>query len=117
MGVRIAIDDFGTGYSSLAYLRRLPIDQLKIDRAFVRDLALGPEESALAHAIVKLGSLFGLEVVAEGIETPQQSAILQRMGCHSGQGYLYHRPTDIESLLARMLRTRGAARATTALTA
>jgi diguanylate cyclase (GGDEF)-like protein len=100
LGVRIAIDDFGTGYSSLAYLRTLPIDHLKIDRAFIRDVTAGPEGSALAHSIIKLGTTFNLHVVAEGIETPEQAAVLRRLGCHSGQGYLYRRPSDLESLQA-----------------
>jgi EAL domain-containing protein (putative c-di-GMP-specific phosphodiesterase class I) len=100
MGVRIAIDDFGTGYSSLSYLRDLPIDLLKIDRSFVRDIADGPEESALAHSIIKLGTVFGLKVVGEGIETDQQAEVLRRLGCHTGQGYHYHRPTDLQSLIA-----------------
>ena len=100
MGVRIAIDDFGTGYSSLSYLRDLPIDLLKIDRSFVRDIAQGPEESALAHSIIKLGTVFGLMVVGEGIETSAQADVLRGLGCHTGQGYHYFRPTDLQSLIA-----------------
>ena len=99
LGVRIAIDDFGTGYSSLSYLRDLPIDYLKIDRSFVRDIAAGPEDSALAHSIIRLGSVFGLQVVGEGIETAAQAAVLTQLGCQTGQGYYYHRPTDLDSLI------------------
>jgi EAL domain-containing protein (putative c-di-GMP-specific phosphodiesterase class I) len=105
MGVRVAIDDFGTGYSSLAYLRELPIDHLKIDRAFVQDITAGPEASALAHSIIKLGQVFGLRVVGEGIETPEQAARLRELGCHAGQGYHYHRPTDLESLIGVLSKT------------
>ena len=99
-GVRIAIDDFGTGYSSLAYLKQLSIDMLKIDRSFIRQIANGPEESALAHSIIKLASLFGLGTVGEGIETPEQSTILSDLGCQTGQGYLFWRPMDLRSLLS-----------------
>ena len=106
-GVRVAIDDFGTGYSSLSYLRELPIDHLKIDRSFIRDIADGPEDSALAQSIIKLGSLFGLRTVAEGIETPAQAAILGQLGCDMGQGYLYHRPTDLLSLIAALTPASG----------
>ena len=102
LGVRIAIDDFGTGYSSLSYLRQLPIDHLKIDRSFVRDITDGPEGSALAHSIIKLGSTFGLRIVGEGIENAAQADVLRRLGCHTGQGYLYYRPTDLESLLSSL---------------
>ena len=106
-GVRVAIDDFGTGYSSLSYLRQLPIDHLKIDRSFIRDITGGPEDSALAQSIIKLGALFGLRTVAEGIETPAQAATLRDMGCDMGQGYLYHRPTDLLSLIATLTARAG----------
>jgi diguanylate cyclase (GGDEF)-like protein/PAS domain S-box-containing protein len=102
LGVRIAIDDFGTGYSSLAYLRQLPIDHLKIDRSFVRDITDGPEGSALAHSIIKLGATFNLHVVGEGIETAEQAEVLRRLGCPTGQGYHYQRPTDLDSLVATL---------------
>ena len=100
MGVRVAIDDFGTGYSSLAYLRSLPIDHLKIDRSFIRNITEGPEESALAHSIIKLGSVFGLRIVGEGVEQPEQAALLRELGCDIGQGYHFLRPTDLASLIA-----------------
>jgi diguanylate cyclase (GGDEF)-like protein len=106
MGVRIAIDDFGTGYSSLSYLRELPVDYLKIDRAFVRDVANGAEDSALAHSIIRLGTVFGLRIVGEGIETAEQAAALGELGCHTGQGYHYHRPTDLESLIGAFATSR-----------
>ena len=104
LGVRLAIDDFGTGYSSLGYLRKFPIDLLKIDKSFVDFIASGPEDSALARAIVKLGDTLGLSVVAEGVENKSQATVLQEMGCDLAQGYLYSRPVDeeqIESLLSK----------------
>ena len=94
LGIRIAMDDFGTGYSSLAYLRRFPVDSLKI----ARELIAGPAESddpeawAFARAIVALGRSLGLSTVAEGIETPQQLRVLRGLGCGLGQGYLFGRP-------------------------
>ncbi|HVE98278.1 MAG TPA: EAL domain-containing protein [Mycobacteriales bacterium] len=92
LGVSMAIDDFGTGYSSLAYLSRLPVDILKIDRTFVSGLGTHPEMSAVTSAIVALGKSLNLTVVAEGIEEPSQLASLTAMGCDYGQGYLLSRP-------------------------
>jgi len=99
LGVRIAIDDFGTGYSSLGYIRQLPIDIIKIDRTFVSRITNDPEESALAHAIVKLAHIFSLEAVAEGIETAEQAELLTRFGCHSGQGFHFCRPLEAGALM------------------
>ena len=101
-GYGLSLDDFGTGYSSLSYLKRFPMDELKIDRAFVTDVARGGRDSALAAAIIALGRELGLQVVAEGVETPAQSAFLLSRGCHLQQGYLFSRPvaaTDFEQLL------------------
>jgi diguanylate cyclase len=92
MGVRIALDDFGTGYSSLTYLKRFPVDVLKIDQSFVRDMLVDKSDAAIIEAIVKLAEAFGLELVAEGVETQEQAAALQAFGCHIMQGYLYSRP-------------------------
>jgi EAL domain-containing protein (putative c-di-GMP-specific phosphodiesterase class I) len=103
LGVGIAIDDFGTGYSSLGYLKRLPIDIVKIDRTFVSRISHDPEESALAHAIVKLARIFKLEAVAEGIETFDQAEILKGFGCHVGQGFYFCRPVDADELIERTL--------------
>jgi EAL domain-containing protein (putative c-di-GMP-specific phosphodiesterase class I) len=100
LGVRIAIDDFGTGYSSLEYLKRLPIDTLKIDRAFTRSVTDGVEGAALAHAIIKLADTFGLRTIAEGIETEEQAEVVRGFGCGFGQGNLFARPVPIEELLA-----------------
>jgi diguanylate cyclase (GGDEF)-like protein/PAS domain S-box-containing protein len=99
MGVRIAIDDFGTGYSSLSYLKDLPVDHLKIDRSFVRDIASSADASALTLSIIHLAELFGLRIVGEGVETTEQADALRALGAHVGQGYLYSRPTDLESLI------------------
>ena len=92
LGVRISIDDFGTGYSSLAYLKRFPIDVLKIDQGFVRDMLTDKSDSAIIEAIIKLGQALGLELVAEGVETQEQAEALLGLGCQIMQGYLYCRP-------------------------
>ncbi len=91
-GVEVAVDDFGTGLSSLAYLKRLPIDKLKIDRSFVKDLPDSRDDAAIAKAIVTLAHSLGLRVVAEGIETEAQQDYLRGLGCELGQGYLLSRP-------------------------
>jgi diguanylate cyclase len=92
LGVLLAIDDFGTGYSSLAYLRQMPIDAVKIDKAFVDGVAGGAEESAVARAILALASTLHLDTVAEGVEQPDQAAALAELGCHLAQGYHFSRP-------------------------
>jgi diguanylate cyclase (GGDEF)-like protein len=94
MGVQLSIDDFGTGYSSLAYLRELPVDELKIDRAFVDRVESTVEDLALVRTIVDLGHILGLRVVAEGIENAGQLAALRRLGCSYGQGHHLCRPVD-----------------------
>lgn len=93
-GVVLSIDDFGTGYSSLAYLKRLPIDKVKIDRAFVSDLGQSAESRAIVQAIVTAARCLGLGVVAEGIEQPEQARLLLEDGCHEMQGYWFGRPLD-----------------------
>jgi len=92
LGVRVAIDDFGTGYSSLSYLRQMPVDVLKIDKSFVDDIVASRQQHALVNAIVMLARELDLAVVAEGIEEPEQLALLARMGCPYGQGYLFAKP-------------------------
>lgn len=92
LGISIAIDDFGTGYSSLSRLRQLPIDRLKIDRAFVNELSSDLVGGAIAKMVIDLGRTLKMATIAEGIETEQQAKVLQEMGCHEGQGYLYARP-------------------------
>ena len=94
LGVQIAIDDFGTGYSSLGYLRRFPIDTLKIDQSFVQNIVSGDGEAKLVNAIIAMGKTMDLRVVAEGIETPEQRIYLQSQGCAEGQGYYFGRPMD-----------------------
>ncbi|WP_426143431.1 bifunctional diguanylate cyclase/phosphodiesterase [Pseudomonas sp. DWP3-1-2] len=95
MGLTVAVDDFGTGYSSLAYLKDLPIDNLKIDRTFISDLPHGAAYIAITRAIIDLGHALGFTVTAEGIETPEQLAFLQGAGCDTGQGYLISRPMPV----------------------
>ena len=97
-GVRIALDDFGTGYSSLAYLKRLPVDQLKIDQSFVRDIATDTGDVVMVRTIVDLGMNFELGIVAEGVETEEQFRLLQRYGCSSFQGFLLGKPAPAEQL-------------------
>jgi diguanylate cyclase (GGDEF)-like protein/PAS domain S-box-containing protein len=99
LGVRLAIDDFGTGYSSLAYLQRFPLDVLKVDKAFVDGVAHGPEESALASAIIRLGHTLHLRTVAEGVEAPEQVAHLRRLGCQEAQGFLFAEPLPATELI------------------
>jgi EAL domain-containing protein (putative c-di-GMP-specific phosphodiesterase class I) len=114
LGVRLAIDDFGTGFSSLGYLRRFPIDVLKIDGSFIASLSGGQEQRAVVNAILRLGETLHLETVAEGIEEATQVADLRAMGATFGQGYFFARalPADEIStrLAAQVASTRPAAR-------
>ena len=105
LGVLLAIDDFGTGYSSLSQLKRFPIDTLKVDRSFIRDIPHNPEDEAITEAIISLGKTLGVTVVAEGVETEIQHRFLQEHGCDQFQGYYFHRPCPPESF-AQLLRSR-----------
>jgi diguanylate cyclase (GGDEF)-like protein len=95
LGVKIALDDFGTGFSSLSYLRKFPIDKLKVDRSFVRDLDTGAEAAAILLCVINVGRALGLQVIAEGVETEEQARFLRSAGCHQMQGYLFGRPVPI----------------------
>jgi diguanylate cyclase (GGDEF)-like protein/PAS domain S-box-containing protein len=102
MGVRLSVDDFGVGYSSLSYLKSLPVDELKIDRGFVKDILTDSNDAAIATTIIALCRNLGLEVIAEGVETEEQRAFLARQGCHRYQGFLYCKPLPLAQLEAFM---------------
>ena len=102
LGATLSIDDFGTGYSSLAYLKRFPLDELKVDRSFVMDLPGGRADSAIVRSVVELGHNLGMTVTAEGVETIAQRDSLRSFGCDSYQGFLFSRPIPAEQF-ARLL--------------
>ncbi|MBA2352633.1 MAG: bifunctional diguanylate cyclase/phosphodiesterase [Pseudomonadota bacterium] len=106
LGVKLSIDDFGTGYSSLGYLKRFPIDKLKIDRSFLCNVTSDPSDAAIAQAVIALGRSLNLTVLAEGIETPQQLDLLRRFGCKEMQGYLFSCPVPVDQFSA-LLRGGG----------
>ena len=109
-GIRIALDDFGTGYASLSHLNQFPVDLLKIDRSFIKELGLSKDAEAIASTVINLGHCLGLEVIAEGIETAAQEAHLARMGCHTGQGYLYSRALPAEDVPGILAEQNGVPR-------
>jgi len=92
IGVLLALDDFGTGYSSLTHLKRFPIDALKIDQSFVRNLTTDPDDAGIVTAVIGMGKSLHMRVVAEGVETPEQLAMLREYGCPQGQGFYFSRP-------------------------
>ena len=100
-GISFSLDDFGTGYSSLAYLKRLPLNQLKIDQGFVRNIVTDPNDATIAKMIVVLAESMGLSVIAEGVELQAQADFLAHLGCHAYQGYLFDKPLPLAELEAR----------------
>jgi EAL domain-containing protein (putative c-di-GMP-specific phosphodiesterase class I) len=103
MGAQVAIDDFGTGYSSMSYLKRLPVDILKVDQSFIADMTDNYDARVIAKAIIKLAQTLNKSVVAEGVETAEQVALLKRWRCHRIQGYYFSRPLTPERF-AELLR-------------
>ena len=110
LGVGISIDDFGTRYSTLAYVKHFPVDRLKIDQCFVRDIATNPSDAAIVRAIVSLGHSLDLEIVAEGVETVQQATMLRAEGCDEVQGFYFGGPMSAEDLIAFVQENRARAR-------
>jgi EAL domain-containing protein (putative c-di-GMP-specific phosphodiesterase class I) len=105
IGVGLSVDDFGTGYSSLSSLERFPITEIKIDRSFIGELETSPAKMVIVRAVIELGRTLGLAIVAEGVETEAQRALLVEMGCPIGQGYLFGRPEDGDSFAAGLRRS------------
>jgi EAL domain-containing protein (putative c-di-GMP-specific phosphodiesterase class I) len=102
LGIHFSMDDFGTGYSSLSYLKRLPINELKIDKSFIQDITTDPEDAALVEAILAVAKLMHLSVVAEGVETAEQAAFLNQRATVIHQGYLFGKPEPAEKFFARL---------------
>jgi EAL domain-containing protein (putative c-di-GMP-specific phosphodiesterase class I) len=96
LGIAFSLDDFGTGYSSLSYLQRLPLNQLKIDQSFVRDLLVDTKDAAIAQTVINLAQNLGLDVIAEGVESAAQRDFLMGLGCHTYQGYFFGRPCPLQ---------------------
>jgi EAL domain-containing protein (putative c-di-GMP-specific phosphodiesterase class I) len=102
LGISIAIDDFGTGYSALSYLTRFSMDVLKIDRSFINGIDTDPRKAGLVNAFIAVGKTLGMEIVAEGVETAAQAAVLELLGCELAQGYLFGRPQTLEDFTANL---------------
>ena len=108
LGVRLVFDDFGTGYASLSYLKKFPLDGLKIDRSFVRDLLSDSDDAAIVNSTIGLGKQLGLSVIAEGIETRATADLLATMGCEEGQGYFFGKPMPVAALEEQFLAAKRA---------
>jgi EAL domain-containing protein (putative c-di-GMP-specific phosphodiesterase class I) len=106
-GMRVAIDDFGTGYSSLAYLKRFPIQTLKIDRAFIKDMMQDSQDRAIVNAIIGMAHAMNMEVLAEGVERPDQLEYLLDKKCDRAQGYHFGKPVPADEFKAMVLRQKG----------
>jgi EAL domain-containing protein (putative c-di-GMP-specific phosphodiesterase class I) len=106
MGLHLAVDDFGTGYSSFSYLKHFPLDTLKIDRSFIKEIAVQPDDAAITTAIIAMGHALGLRVIAEGVETEGHLTLLQKQGCDEIQGYLVGRPVPPERFVEHLTRKR-----------
>jgi EAL domain-containing protein (putative c-di-GMP-specific phosphodiesterase class I) len=105
LGIRLAIDDFGTGYSSLNYLKKFPIDTVKVDKSFVMDIPQSADDKAITAAVIAMAHRLNMEVVAEGVETPAQLDFLLAQECEFGQGYLFGRAVPLQEI-RRMLRPK-----------
>lgn len=113
LGLRVEIDDFGTGFSSLSYLNRFPVDVLKIDLSFVRDVHINRDNAAITRAIISLAKSLNLGVIAEGVETQGERKYLEELGCHDMQGYFFGRPCDPAEFEKRLLEANKTAQTET----
>jgi EAL domain-containing protein (putative c-di-GMP-specific phosphodiesterase class I) len=107
LGVHIALDDFGSGYSSIVYLARMPIDRLKIDASLIRSMTAGSKDTTIVRNVITLGRELGLTVIAEGVETEEQLGLLDELGCHQAQGYLFAVPACASVACERSRRPWG----------